>query len=189
MQYRSSAFLLAIVLFAVAACSGDSAVDGVASLESTAPAAETTAAPAEPVVEGEQAALDFAQCMRENGVEMGDPTVDADGNLQLPPIEFAASPDVDQEAAMAEMDATFAKCEQHLEGAVFGASNPSSDVEFEDALIEYAGCMREQGIDMPDPDFSSGMIQLGGDTPGEIEEFEAAHEECREILARTGMDV
>jgi hypothetical protein len=181
-------FLLATMLFTVAACSGDSEVDGVATLDSTLPSSETTVTSSDSVTDNEQAALAFAQCMRENGVDMGDPTVDADGNLQLPPIEFSASPDVDPEAAMAEMDATFADCEQHLEGVVLGGANPTSDVEFEDALLEYAGCMRDQGIDMPDPDLSSGMIQLGGDTPGDMEEFEAAHEECRKILARVGMD-
>ncbi len=187
MNRSYSVFLLVIALLAVAACSGNPETDGIATLESTVPGVETAAPPADPSADSEQAALDFAQCMREQGVDMGDPTVDSDGNLQLAPIEFTMSADADPEAAKAEMDAVFAECEQHLDG-VLKSVNPSSAVEFEDALLEYAGCMRDQGIDMPDPDFSSGMIELGGDTKGDIAEFEAAHEECREILARVGKD-
>jgi hypothetical protein len=86
------------------------------------------------------------------------------------------------------MDAGSAECDHHLQGLVFDAANPGSDVGLEDAMLGYAGCMREQGIDMPDPDLSSGMIRLGKDAPGEMEEFEAAHEECREILAGVEMD-
>lgn len=187
MQYRYSALLIATTLLA-AACTGNSEADAVATLESTTPSVEATDPPADPAVEGEQAALDFAQCMREQGVDMGDPTVDADGNLQLPPVEFTVPPDADLEAAKAEMDATFSECEQHLDGVVLKGVTPGSEVEFEDALLEYAGCMREQGIDMPDPDSWGGTIELGGDGKGDMEEFEAAHEECREILARVGMD-
>lgn len=188
MHHRFAVSLLATMLFAAAACSGDSEVDAVATLDSTIPDVAATVPPRDPAVEGERALLDFAQCMREHGVDMGDPTVDTEGNLQLPPIEFIASPDVDPDVAMAELDATFAACEQHLEGVVLNAAGPGSDVEFEDALLEYAGCMREQGIDMPDPDLSSGVIDLGGNGLGDIDEFEAAHEECKEILARVGMN-
>ncbi|MDJ0496914.1 MAG: hypothetical protein QNJ89_03730 [Acidimicrobiia bacterium] len=188
MHHRHTVLLLVIALLTVAACSGNSEADGIATLESTVPEVETTAPPADPSADSEQAALDFAQCMRENGIDMGDPTVDSDGNLQLAPIEFTVSPDADPEAAKAEMDAVFAECEQHLDGIALKSVNPSSAVEFEDALLEYAGCMREQGIDMPDPDLRGGTIELGGDSKGDIAEFEAAHEECKEILARVGKD-
>ena len=188
MHHRYTVFLIAVILFAVAACSGNPEVDAVATLESTAPGVEATDAPPDPAVEGEQAALDFAQCMRDQGVDMGDPTVDAEGNLQLPPVEFSVSPDADPEAAKAEMEKTFAECEQHLDGVVLKTANLGSEVEFEDALLEYAGCMREQGIDMPDPDAWGGTIELGEGGKGDLEEFEAAHDECREILARVGLD-
>ena len=59
--------------------------------------------------------------------------------------------------------------------------------EMEDMLVEYAGCMRDNGVDMPDPDFSagSGMIDLGIADPNDAT-FRAADEACRSILAGFG---
>ena len=117
--------------------------------------------------------------------------MDADGSLQMPPIEVSGEADEDLEAAMAELDAGFAECEQHLAGITMGSPDPGADAAFRDALVEYAGCMRDQGIDMPDPDFSGEggmMIELGPQNPGDAAEFEAAHQECQPILAGTGLD-
>ena len=57
----------------------------------------------------------------------------------------------------------------------------------EDLLVEYAGCMRDNGVDMPDPDFSGGggMIDLGIADPNDST-FQAADEACRSILAGFG---
>ena len=63
----------------VAACGGGGSSSEVASLGAgdTSAATETTTAE-----DTQQQWLDFAQCMRDNGVDMQDPTFDADGNLQ-----------------------------------------------------------------------------------------------------------
>ena len=183
--------LLMILLVAVALTGCSSADDGeaVASLE-TVPSAEQADAPT-PQIDSEQATLDFAQCLREQGVEVGDPSMSADGSMQMPPIEFVGSPDEDPEAAMAEMDAIFAECESHLDGIALTASDPGAGVAFEDALLEYAGCMRDQGIDMPDPDLSGGggVIDLGISGPGDQEEWDDAHKECQPILAGAGLEI
>jgi hypothetical protein len=59
----------------------------------------------------------------------------------------------------------------------------------EEALLAFTECLREHGIDVPDPEFDAGgggrmRMQLGGsgidpDDP----EFRAAQEECRPLLA------
>jgi len=191
MKIKYVTLLLIVIAVLASACSDGDDTEAVASLEGT-----ETEAPdgGEPTLsteeEAEAAMLDFTQCMREQGVDIGDPTMDANGNLQMPPIEFETASGDDIETAMAEMDAVFAECDQHLEGAVMGSPDPGADAEFEDAFVEYAGCMRDQGIDMPDPDFSGGggMIDLGGGTPGDRDEFEAAHKECQPILAGIGID-
>ena len=107
-------------------------------------------------------------------------------------ISGQAAPGYSSGDAIAEMDENFAQCEEHLAGVALGASDPGSAVAFEDAFLEYAGCMREQGIDMPDPDFSGeggALLQMGPQTPGEQTEFDAAHQACKEILADIGMDL
>jgi hypothetical protein len=75
---------------------------------------------------------------------------------------------------------------------------PTAD-EVQDAMLEYAACMREHGIDMPDPEFhddpdggggGGGVVMQGGsggDTgdgtgPADRGEFEAADAECGEIM-------
>ncbi|MDJ0663179.1 MAG: hypothetical protein QNJ75_01385 [Acidimicrobiia bacterium] len=181
--------IIPLLALAVAGCSSADDGESVASLE-TVPAAEQ-ADNSSPLIDSEQAMLDFAQCLRDQGVEVGDPTMSADGSMQMPPIEFVGSPDEDPEAAMAEMDAIFAECESHLEGIALTAADPGAGVAFEDALLEYAACMRDQGIDMPDPDLSGGggVIDLGLSGPGDQEEWEAAHKECQPILAGAGLDI
>jgi hypothetical protein len=68
-----------------------------------------------------------------------------------------------------------------------GSTGPDSQ-EFQDAMLEYAQCMRDHGIDMPDPEFDAGggvrqiMPEGEGGGPGPSEEFEAADEACRPIL-------
>jgi hypothetical protein len=65
---------------------------------------------------------------------------------------------------------------------------PSPD-EMQDAMLEYAACMREHGIDMPDPEFTeegggftvSQEAGEAGGGPGD-EDFAAADEECGEIM-------
>ena len=70
----------ALITFATA-CGGEASGSQVASLDvdSTSEAATTeTSTPADT----QEARLAFAQCMRDNGVDMEDPTFDADGNVQ-----------------------------------------------------------------------------------------------------------
>lgn len=79
------------------------------------------------------------------------------------------------------------------------STDPVDDDEaFRDAMLAYTDCMREQGIDMPDPQFTEDggvSISAGADdgstgTPNEsgdlVEaDFEAADEECGDILHDT----
>ncbi|MEA2009458.1 MAG: hypothetical protein U9N78_02025, partial [Actinomycetota bacterium] len=93
MKRTSILFTLILALALVAgACSDNGESSQIASLETdtadTSNEAETD--DVDPLVETEAAMLDFAQCLREQGFEVGDPTVDADGNVQLPPIEFTS---------------------------------------------------------------------------------------------------
>jgi hypothetical protein len=50
-------------------------------------------------------------------------------------------------------------------------------------MLAFAECMREHGIDFPDPQFDGGAVMVGG--PGidpEDPEFQAAQEACGELL-------
>ena len=190
---------LIVLLFAlglvVTACGGDGeASSGVASLETvdtTAGAGASGAAPAAEV-DQEQAMLDFAACMRDNGVEIEDPTVDSDGNVQFGGFRAAAGEEVDREAMRAAMEV----CQDNLEGIALGRGGGDFDLtELQDTMVEYAACMRDNGYDMPDPDFSSfgpgggdGEPGQGGGGPfGDIDfddpDFMSAQLECEDLLS------
>jgi hypothetical protein len=184
-MYKTSLLALGLVLALVAsACSNDSGTEDVASIESKA-IDTSQQADSDPVADTEKAMLAFTQCLRDQGLDVDDPTMDADGNMQLAPISFeSVVPEGDTEPEMPDFESLVAPCEEHLDGivATAGAGAPA---ELEDALLAYAQCMRANGVDMPDPDLTSGgMIDLGG---GVGDDFEAADKVCRPHLAGLGI--
>jgi len=183
-----TSLILALALVA-AACSDSGDTAEIASLEadSANTSDDDSAADVDPVAESEAAMLAFTQCLRDQGIDVDDPTMDADGNMQLPPINIEM-PDVvadpDELPDMSEFEDMIAPCEEHLEGVVSTFSSADT-TEIEDMLLAYAECMRENGVDMPDPDFSSGggVIDLGA-IGGE--DFDAAEAACSPLLADLG---
>ena len=62
--------------------------------------------------------------------------------------------------------------------------DPEQEAEMREQLLEFAECMRDHGIDMPDPVFyEDGRVTMSAEAgerfePGDDETFEAASEEC-----------
>ena len=96
----------------------------------------------------EDMALAFVVCVREAGFdEMPDPTITADGSVQLLPPgqqQLLGDPDF-QEAAEG--------CVNLIEEATFFTEAPDIS-DFEDSLLEFARCLRDNGLDVDDPDLS-----------------------------------
>ena len=183
---RSAAAVL-LLLMTMAACSANAAApDGVATLESAAPGADSSAAPSASL-DPEAAQLAFADCMREQGIDMPDPeTVGGGGGGGGGAVQIGGRGE-DREKFQAAME----DCDHFLEQA--GAFRGEMDPEMLDKMVEFAGCMREHGIDMPDPNADGGiMIQRNDDgnvTNGnganidpESEAFQEAQEACQPIL-------
>ncbi len=201
-MHRRIVLIVVLMALAAAACggSGDGG-SGIASLENDSdelitamddgPAvgdgSSETQAPDEEV-DTEESMLAFAACMRENGVDMADPTVDENGNLRLPRPAGAGQGDgsFDREAMLAARDA----CQEHLDGVV-QQFQQIDQTELQDSLLEYAACMRDNGYDMADPDLSGGLPASGqgggrgllGDIDREDPAFQAANEVCQELFA------
>lgn len=138
----------------LAACGG---VDGdtgadIASLDtSTTSTAEDPAGDAEP---GE-ALLRYTECMREQGVDMPDPVQDG-GDVFL-----GAGTGVDAE----KMEAGNEVCMPSLEEVLGSFDPPTSEelAETEQEMLEFASCMRDEGLDWPDPQVSAeGTITIDG---------------------------
>ena len=186
--------LLALGLLA-SACGGSDDSDGVASLETedTVAASVDAGDQSTDEVDAEQAMLDLAACLRDQGLDIEDPTVDADGNVQFGGFRGAAAEgNVDREAMRAAMNS----CQEQLDGVVLGFGGRDFDpTELEDTMVEYAACMRDNGYDMDDPDLSAFGPGSGGGEPGEggggpfgaidrdDPDFVTANETCGDILA------
>jgi hypothetical protein len=195
MHPRWLAALVAAVVLTAAGCGGSGSSGGIASLDAGDEGATATTAATGTTMDQEQAMLDFAQCMRDQGIDMADPTVDANGNFQM--MRPSGSGEggefnpADREAMQAARDA----CTQYLEGITQGFDRPDM-TEMQDLMLQYAACMREHGVDMPDPDFSTTDDaggpggRLGFDSgafdPSDPT-FQAANEACQSIFGANGM--
>ena len=154
---RSVVPIAALAAFTLGACGGggDGAADGVASLDDAAadePSSESAAptATTEPI-DQEEALLAFAACMRENGVDMPDPEVDENGGVMIQigdgEQQPGQGPPEGVEEAMDECGDLMPRGPVERDGEGFDPT------EMQDEMLAFAQCMRDNGIDMPDPDF------------------------------------
>lgn len=177
-------FPAAVLVAVVAACGGadpGASDEGVASLGTSAPAddGEGTVAPAgDEAAVREDALVEYARCMREHGIDMPDPQVDAGGGGFMVQMDGELDP--------GEMEEAQEVCQPIMEQA-FGEMEPPSPEEVEQAqqqMLDHARCMREHGIDMPDPVIDAeGRIMmegpmLKGDDPATRDKLDEAMEAC-----------
>ena len=163
---------LTIAAISISACGSNS--NGVASLGAT-----STPEVGGEELDDEARAMAFTQCMREQGIEMEDPKVDPDGNVQI-------SKPVDNESfSREEFKEGYDVCGVQLEGASFGRKREDLSEKI-DQLVELAACLREGGYEVDEPtaemldtwliDF---RVEYDWDDPDAV----AVYEECG------GMDV
>lgn len=157
---------------------GPATGDEVASLDDASPDATTDGStPASAPVDIEDAMLAYTECMREQGIDLPDPRMTAEGGVA---IELEGG-DLDGR----EMEAAEAECGPLMRDAMGDIEiDPEQQAEMEAQMLEFASCMREHGIDMPDPQFGadgSVRVQSMSTDPGaerDSDEFRAASDEC-----------
>jgi hypothetical protein len=122
----------------------------------------------------------FAGCMRQHGQNMPDP--DAQGSVDIHP---PAGGDA------AAWDAAMQAC-QHYLPAGNGSGFDPHDL---DKLRAYAACMRRHGIELSDPDPTTGKGQFEGRlahaSRAQIEndpQYKAANDACKDKLPKNGKD-
>lgn len=101
----------------------------------------------------EELALEFTQCMRDEGVDLADPTINADGSVELfqPGANSNIDPDDPAIANAVEV------CGDIIAGASFLPGAGLDQSEIEDTLLGFAQCLRDLGFDVVDPDLSGGF--------------------------------
>jgi hypothetical protein len=135
-----------------------------------------------------EGALKYAKCMREHGIDMPDPQRVGSGGIKQ---TMNGKP-----GSRAKMDAANKDCQKYMQIGGGRAPSAAEQAKAKDAMLSYAKCMRGQGVDMPDPKFSSSgggaTFELGrpgsegGSTGGpnpESPTFKAADKVCHSKLA------
>lgn len=138
----------------------DSALNGDAGDDESATAGEDASVSSSDATD-EELALEFADCMRDNGVaDFPDPTVNADGSIELVPGGPA-------QAGFDPADAQDALevCGDIVAGASFLPGADLDTAEVEDDLLAFAQCLRDLGFDADDPDLSGGLASLANGSP------------------------
>jgi hypothetical protein len=168
---RNRGMALIVVFLAVlglVACGGKKDDNGVASAGGSAKASASPSA----TTNVKDAQLKFAQCMRENGINVPDPAPGSKGiRLQ------------DTGADLAKVQAATKKCQPLLQGG--GQIGTPNDPKAQDQLLKFAQCMRAHGVKIKDPKpGSGGMLQGGqGASPAKLQ---AAQKACQSLLPGGG---
>ncbi|MEV0615321.1 hypothetical protein AB0I81_18510 [Nonomuraea sp. NPDC050404] len=129
------------------------------------------ASSAKPSVNPQEQALKYAQCMRENGVDIPDP--DGSGKFMM---KF------DKSMPKEKVDAAQAACKQFQpSGQMKGGGDPKAG----ENMRKLAQCMRDNGVEAyPDPE--GNMMRITPEV-GEDPDFQAAQEKCQKESAEAGM--
>ena len=144
LQRRVGAITLPILVMALAACGGGTSNSQVASLNgatgnSNALAPTTTLS----VQAREQKLLDFAACMRKNGVNMKDPTFDATGNMSGGGFRQQGL-----DPRSTEFRAGMKACGSIVQGIGFGRGRRGNfdPAKMQAAMNDFTSCLRDHGL-------------------------------------------
>ena len=130
-----------------------------------------------------RAQVKFAECMREQGVDLPDPGTDGKQTLKVGG-DSGISPEAFETASKA--------CEKYRKD-IRPQLSAEEQEEFKQKALEWARCMRDHGIDMPDPQISEGGagVRIGGPDGGdgprldpEDPEFQAAEKACGSLMGK-----
>jgi hypothetical protein len=131
---------LALALLALGACSGQEGKEGVPTANGGG-AAPSASAPAG----GD--AMAYAQCIRDNGVP-GFPDPEPDGRFNPGAVQG-----LDRGALADALEAC-----QNLAPAGLAQATGKMTADQVDKWTRFAGCMRQAGIDLPDPDPNGSLL-------------------------------
>jgi hypothetical protein len=135
-----------------------------------------------------EGALKFSKCMRDHGIDFPDPQRVGNGGIKLT-MKGGTGADTPKLRA-AEKD-----CQKYMQVGGGRAPSAAEQAKVQNAMLDYARCMRAHGVDMPDPKFSGAgggaTFQFGG--PGkkggstgpnpESPAFKQADRACHDKLA------
>ena len=110
----------------------------------------------------EEITTEFTSCMRDQGFSVADPELNADGTINIEKIRTEIRSNVVASVGnnnnTERIQGAFRDCLPILQNATFAQPREEEDIiVLQDRLLEMAQCLRDDGIDVPDPDFSGGI--------------------------------
>ncbi len=185
-RLRLAALVGALTLtLGVAACSGGGTSDGVASLSGSGQPTSTTSANSSKDPK-QAAALAFARCMRQHGIDMPDPKFTANGG---------ATQELKSRPGKGPDDPKFKAAQQACQKYMPNGGQPKKpNPQEQQQMVAFARCMRQHGIDIPDPNPNSGGIEVHSGSGGngrkgpnpDDPKFKAAQQACQKLLPNAG---
>jgi hypothetical protein len=167
---RSFGAVAAVALLFLGACSGTGEGNGVASAGGDSNRTEEDTE--REALDEEAQALAFAECMREEGIDMPDP---APGQGSLREALRGAEANYDR----ATYEQALTACEDLLPQREHEGGG--HDQERDEDMLALAECLRERGLDVPDNLFEGGALHDIDD-----DELRVAYEECRDEVVGGG---
>ena len=151
MKKYSNIFLLLLFVLISACSSSDDSQGVVSSNDLSSDTTVTTIAEevVEEVVSVEDAQLLLARCLRESGYDINDPKNGESLQTVIGPIFLAA----DQKGRQ-ELQETIQTCAEENNIPLGGSAefeNPEAVADLLDTQLEFAQCLRENGIEIVDP--------------------------------------
>jgi hypothetical protein len=130
-----------------------------------------------PDEELEAAGIAHAECMRQNGYDWPDP-VPVDGGFDIRPPKGIDTASTRFEEAEAECRAVYEAALPDVEVSPDDRAFMEEEME---RMLVFAQCMRDQGIDFPDPQIEGGAISgPAGPLDGDWGTFDSARAICEE---------
>ena len=139
---------------------------------------DTKPAAADQQAKMKKSMLDFARCMRENGIDMPDPKFEGNRVTMRAGGPGKKAPDRDK------MKAADKACAKYRDAVKPPEMSPERAAEFKKEALANARCMREHGIEMPDPTFDENggaQMKLGPGINPDSAKFQKAAEACRDV--------
>ena len=158
---KYSTNVLLIIFFLISACSSSDGSQGVVSandLLSDTTVTTITEEFAEEVASVEDAQLLLARCLRDNGYEITDPKIGESLQSVLQPIFLTAD-----QKGRDELFQTIETCAEENNIPLGGTAefeNPEAVADSLDTQLEFAQCLRENGIEIEDPSAESPLRPL-----------------------------
>ena len=172
MQRILAATALTLLLGLSAACGNGSGDDDSALPDAAGASSASPSGDDEADLDPEDAMLKFAECMREHGVDMPDPS--PGGGIRMNGEGLSED----------QMEAAQAACQKWMDMAEPEDGGKELTEEEKQSFLDMAACMRERGYNFPDPEFDGGRVtqkvEKGeGDLPGPDDPaFQKDMEEC-----------